>query len=288
MKIGVALGGGGAKGFAHIGILEAIKEEGIQIDIFCGTSIGALIGATYCAGKERKLIKKISDIELFNILSLLSPTVAKDGFFSGKGIIKLISEVIHHRNIEELPKPFAAISVDLIKSEKVVFDSGPLETALRASSSIPLIFNPVKINDQVLVDGALIDPVPVSTAHALGADFVIAIDLFKNKNIHENMHIETGFFKKYMRSVSQNIPALDSFNLKGKAMGMTEISIETLSVIQRELADAHMRTHPPEFLFTPPVKNIGILDFHNGDDEIERCYHWAKKKMPKLIEALSI
>ncbi|MCZ6468830.1 MAG: patatin-like phospholipase family protein, partial [Candidatus Dadabacteria bacterium] len=143
MKIGLALGGGGAKGFAHLGVMEVLTEAGIEFDVVAGTSIGALIGAVYVSGNLDKLERFATNIGITDIPFLLGPTWPKGGLFSGKYIEKLFDEFIHLENIEDLKKPFAAVSVDLNKAEVVTFTSGNLKRAIRASSSIPGLFKPV-------------------------------------------------------------------------------------------------------------------------------------------------
>jgi NTE family protein len=178
-KIGLALGSGGARGFAHLGVIKALKDAGIPIHLIAGSSMGALVASFYGAGLDMDRLYKLSTA--FKRKYFLDFTVPKMGFISGKKVKEFIKVFTHGKNIEELSIPIGIVATDLLTGEKVVFQTGPVADAVRASISIPGIFVPEKYNGRLLVDGGVSDRVPVSVAKEMGADIVIAVDVSRVK-----------------------------------------------------------------------------------------------------------
>lgn len=182
-KIGLALGSGGARGFAHLGVIKVLKEEGIPIDLIAGSSMGALVGSFYGAEQDIDRLYKMS--KFFRRKYYLDFTVPKMGFIAGKRVKELIRIFTFGKKLEELKIPVGIVATDIVSGEKVVFTEGPIAEAVRASISIPGIFVPEKINGRLLVDGGVIDRVPVSVVKEMGADVVIAVDVSQVKNRFE-------------------------------------------------------------------------------------------------------
>ncbi len=174
-KIGLALGSGGAKGFAHIGVLKALEAAGIPIDYIAGSSIGALTAALYGVGHRHESMRKMA--LTFRRDVYLDFIIPKMGIISGKKLTELIKLMTHQKRFEDSTLPIRIVATDLIKGEKVIFQKGLLYEAVRASISIPGIFVPVKRGDQLLVDGGVIDRVPISVVRDMGADLVIGVDV---------------------------------------------------------------------------------------------------------------
>ena len=174
-KIGIALGSGSARGFAHIGVLKALEENNISVDIVTGSSAGALVGGLYCCGIKPEMIKNIAiqvDKKLW-----MDFTVSRRGILKGDKIEEILKLLTGGRNIEKLNKKMAIVATDLQKGEKVIFTEGPVYKAIRSSISIPGVFEPVNHKDRVLVDGGVVDRVPISLTKDIGADIVIAVDV---------------------------------------------------------------------------------------------------------------
>lgn len=174
-KIGLALGSGGARGFAHLGVIKVLKDEGIPIHLIAGSSMAALVGSFYAAGIEINRLYKLSTA--FKRKFFLDFTVPKMGLITGKKVKEFIKIFTHGKNIEELSIPLGVVATDLLTGERVVFKSGPISEAVRASISIPGIFVPVKYRGRLLVDGGVSDRVPASVAKEMGADIIIAVDV---------------------------------------------------------------------------------------------------------------
>jgi len=206
LKVGLALGGGGARGLAHIGILKVLERENIPIDLITGTSMGAIIGGVYALKKDisaiEKIAEKYSKISEFNIDFSFSEKERKDKPFflkkmsdflkkgyllnlelrkkyinDGEGVKKIIKDLVGDRVFTDTKIPFAAVAADLAKGEKVILDQGKLFDALLASASIPGMFPPVIVNKKILVDGGIVDVVPIQAAQSLGANFIIAVSV---------------------------------------------------------------------------------------------------------------
>ena len=175
LKIGLALGGGAAKGFAHIGVIKMLEASGIHPDVVAGTSAGSVVGALYASGMDAFQMQqvafgldeaKIRDVQLFG-----------DGLVRGRALENYVNQLVHNQPIQKLKMPFAAVATQLETGQRAVFISGNTGQAVRASSSIPGVFEPVAINGKHYVDGGVVSPIPVDAAHQLGADFVIAVDI---------------------------------------------------------------------------------------------------------------
>jgi NTE family protein len=174
-KIGLALGSGSARGFAHVGVLKVLKEENIPVDLIAGSSIGALVGTLYGAGSDIDRLYRLA--KLFKRKYYTDFVVPKMGLIAGKRIKEFMKVMTFGKKLEELDIPVAVVATDLSTGEKVIFTEGQIDNAVRASISIPGIFVPERIGDRLFVDGGLVERVPVSVARKLGADIVIGVDV---------------------------------------------------------------------------------------------------------------
>ncbi len=260
MKLGLALGGGGAKGFAHLGVLEVLSEAGIEFDVVSGTSIGALIGAVYVSGNMGNLKDFATNLSMTDLPFMLGPTWPKGGLFSGNYIEELVDKFVDVENVEDLQKPFAAVSVDLNKAEVVTFKSGNLKRAIRASTSIPGVFKPVIYEDKILVDGGVLESVPLDAVRTLGADFIVAVDLLSEISGNHNFDI-------------------------GKP-SLIEIVQRSSIVAQRKITEYKFKENPPDVVIRPPLSEVGVMDFHRGGPIVEIGRETAKKALPELLEKI--
>ncbi|GAB5380666.1 MAG: hypothetical protein Alis3KO_19980 [Aliiglaciecola sp.] len=177
MKIGLALGSGAARGWAHIGIIQALEELGIKIDVVAGCSIGAYVGAAYTSDKLEPLAEWASSLSEWQVLGLMGVGIRKGGLASGFRVFKALEENFCAKSFEELSKPLGVVATDLYSGKEVSFTQGPIPSAVRASCAIPALFPPVAYEGRWLVDGAVVNPVPVNLCRQLGADFVFAVNL---------------------------------------------------------------------------------------------------------------
>ncbi len=179
IKIGLALGGGAARGFAHIGVIKALEAQGIVPDIVVGTSAGSVVGALYAAGNTGFELQKLAlDMDEANISDWAMPLFNKSsGVIKGDALQAFINKAVHNVPMEKLKIPFGAVATDLANGKPILFQRGNTGQAVRASSSVPSVFQPVKIGDRSYVDGGLVAPVPVRFAREMGADFIIAVNI---------------------------------------------------------------------------------------------------------------
>lgn len=254
MKMGIALGGGGAKGYAHIGVLRAFSEAGIEFDAVSGTSIGALVGAVYAAGKLPRLEDASLKYGFRDIPFLLGPTWPARGLFSGNYVERLLREIIGIDDIEDLGKQFAAVAVDVNRAEVVTFTSGSLRTAVHASMAIPGLFKPVVQGDMLLVDGGVLEPVPVKVLRELGADVIVAVDLLGNFSGDRTMADFT----------------------------LVDIIQRSSIIAQKRLTEYSFRECPPDVVISPRLLHVRVLDFHRGRSIIEVGREAAESAVPGL------
>lgn len=194
-KIGLALGSGGARGFAHLGVIKTLLDEEIPIDMIAGSSMGAMVGCFYGAGLDIERLYNLSKV--FKRKYYLDFTIPKMGFIAGNRIKDLIRIFTQGRKIEELDIPVRVVATDITNGEKIVFHDGPIADAVRASISIPGIFVPEKYNGKLLVDGGVVDRVPVSVVEEMGADIIIAVDVSTVK-LHTDI---TSIYDVIMQSI---------------------------------------------------------------------------------------
>jgi len=245
-KIGLALGGGAARGMAHIGVLEVLEKEGIPIDMIAGTSAGAAIGALYAQGKSAGQIKKLAtEIGWVQFFSLVDFALPKSGFIEGTKIKKLLQSVIGDIDFSDLSIPMACVATDIESGEEVVINQGPVLEGVRASISVPVIFTAVKREDRYLVDGGLVNPVPVSTVRKMGADFVIAVNVVPPMGV-----------KSRRKSKKTKQPGMFHVMLQS-------IYIASYAVVKTDLEKA-------DIVIEPQLPNIGFGDFHRTRECIEQ------------------
>jgi NTE family protein len=213
MKIGLALGSGAARGWAHIGVIQALEEMGIEIDVVSGCSIGSYVGATYASGKLIELAEWVESLTEWQVFALMGVGFQKGGLVNGLKVFKALQENFSYETFEELKKPFAAVATDLYSGREVNFISGSVIEAVRASCAIPGLFPPLLFDNRWLVDGGVVNPVPVNMCRMLGADIVIAVNLsadFRPQSIvnnlidHGNNQKKTSdFFKRSHQQIQQ-------------------------------------------------------------------------------------
>ena len=289
MKVGIALGGGGAKGFAHIGVLDALDRAGIKFDMVAGTSIGALVGAVYASGNLHELERVSRKYGMKDLPFLLGPTWPRKGLFSGNYIERLLGDIARVKNIEDLEKPFAALAVDLNKAETVTFTRGNLYKAVHASMCIPGLFKPVIDGDRILVDGGVLEPVPLSALRHLGADVVVAVDLLSNLTPVGAAPEKAPVFAEYIRFLAERF-YMEGLMEKERESGITASLVDIIQrssiIAQRRLTEYNFRDNPPDVVIDPPLSNIKVLDFHRGESIIDSGRRAAEKAIPELRNIL--
>jgi NTE family protein len=220
---------------------------------------------------------------------LLGPTWPRKGLFSGNYIERLLGDIARVKNIEDLGKPFAALAVDLNKAEAVTFTRGNLYKAVHASMCIPGLFKPVIDGDRILVDGGVLEPVPLSALRRLGADVVVAVDLLSNLTPVETAPERTPVFTEYIRFLAERF-YMEGLMEKERESGITASLVDIIQrssiIAQRRLTEYNFRDNPPDVVIDPPLSNIKVLDFHRGESIIDSGRRAAEKAIPELRNIL--
>ena len=298
--IGLALGGGAARGFAHIGVLQTLAAHGIVPDVIVGTSIGAVVGGCYAARQLDGLESWARALKVRSIFSYLDVSLSGSGLINGNHLATKLTEALTDERIEDLPLRFAAIATEFNTGHEIWLTRGRLADALRASYALPGIFPPVKIGGRWLVDGALVNPVPVSAARALGARLVIAVnlnaDLFGRGTIIADhgsdqddddaaaeLAKKTGMLGLFGsdRSLRRKV-----FGTRGRP-GIPTVMVEAFNVMQDRITRARLAGDPPDVLVTPRLGKIGLFDFHRGADAIKIGAEAAEKALEGITEAIA-
>lgn len=274
-KIALALGGGAARGWAHIGVLKALDEEGIEVGMIAGTSIGALVGGCYLAGKLDELETFARSLTMRRIAGLLDFAIGGGGLFGGLRLTKRMQEHLQDISIENLDRPFVAVATEVNSGHEVWIGEGSLITAIRASYALPGIFEPIKSNNRTLMDGALVNPVPVSVCRAYEQQLVVAV------NLNYDLYGRSAVIKH--RADNQ---AIDNQPQAARhattRLGMTGVMVQAFNIIQDRISRARLAGDPPDLALHPKLNDIGLSEFHRAGEAIDRGYHETKSRLSEL------
>jgi len=278
-KIGLALSSGVGRGWAHIGVLQALDELGVEVDVISGTSIGALVGGLYLADHLDTLETWARNLNRMRIMRLLDLSVSQGGILAGKRLARLLTENVGHLAIEHLPKPFTAVATELDTGHEIWLRQGPMVESLQASYALPGVFPPVELDGHRLVDGALVNPVPVSVCRVMGARLVIAV------NLNADM-IGKGARKEKKREEGGTLLA----QLFGRSEdpGLFDVMATALNILQDRLGRSRLAGDPPDVTIAPRVGHIGLLEFDKAEELIELGREAVERSKPFLEEALAV
>jgi NTE family protein len=303
-SLGLVLGSGAARGFAHIGVLRALATRGIVPDIVVGTSIGALVGGCYANGQLDMLEQWTRSLTMRRIIGYLDVRIGGAGIISGGRLANRLQTTIGEKLIEELPVRFAAIATEIGTGHEIWLARGSLSLALRASYALPGIFPPVCIGRRWLVDGALVNPVPVSVARAFGARVVVAVNLDADRfgrgatiasdgadpGDDEDLAAPGGSRRRRgLRGIFGAERALKRQFLDGPARpGFSTVMVEAFNIMQDRLTRMRLAGDPPDVHITPRIGHISWLDFHRAKEAIEVGRDATEKALDSISEALAV
>ena len=286
-RIGLALGSGSARGWAHIGAIDALTGAGIEPEIVCGTSIGALVGAAYVAGR-------LADLRLIDV------RFSGGGLIDGKEVVEFLRRLGIAAPIESYARIFAAIATDLATGREIWLQSGPIHEAVRASISLPAIFSPTRIDDQWLVDGGLSNPVPVSVCRALGAEVIIAINL--NGDLlgrrfeaepdasaataaapvsHEFLDRVLSHLPAPMREQTAQIAA-QLLPQQSSAPGYFDVLANSINIMQDHITRTRLAGEPPHVMLLPRLRDMGLMEFDRAKEAIAEGRICVEQALPML------
>lgn len=315
IKVGLALGSGAARGWAHIGVLRALHEIGIEPQVVTGTSIGSLVGGAYSMGRLDELEKWVRDMDRWQVFNLMDFAFSSGGVVSGERVFNFAREKFGSVPVEELKIRFAAIATDLYTGREVWLKKGDVYDVARASCAMPGLLSPKPLNNRWLVDGALVNPVPVSLCRALEAEFVIAVHLNSQLNVQapklpaqdlspqglteqveheeekqlsekvkaEDENPEHGF-KGFLAQGQNYFDTLkQKFKKDHETPGVMGVMAGAIDIMQERITKARMAGDPPDILLQPKLGHIGILEFERGKEGIDIGYE-TTLRMRDLIE----
>jgi NTE family protein len=296
--IGLALGGGAARGFAHIGVIRTLEAHGIVPDVIVGTSIGAVVGGCYAAKEMDNLDNWARTLTVRGVLGYLDISLSGSGLIGGGHLAAQLEAGLKESRVEDLPIRFAAIATEFNTGHEIWLTRGRLSNALRASYSLPGIFPPVLIGGRWLVDGALVNPVPVSAARALGARLVIAVnlnsDLFGRGTIIANhgpdendITAEPPKVNGFRRMFSGERSLRRQFFGRRGRPGLPTVMVEAFNVMQDRITRARLAGDPPDVLISPRLGGIGWFDFHRAAEAVAIGSEATTKALDAVSEAVT-
>lgn len=274
--IGLALGGGAARGWAHIGVLRALDEAGIKIDMIAGTSIGALVGGCYLAGKLDELEEFALGLTKRRIFGLLDFHIGGAGLFGGMRLTQRMREHMDGVTFEGLDRPFVCVAAEIDTGHEIWLSSGHMINAMRASYALPGVFEPVRLNGRLLVDGALVNPCPVSVCRAYEKRVVVAV------NLAHDLFGRSAVIKVKADESDNDNGELETPSARSQRLGITGVMVEAFNIIQDRISRARMAGDPPDLMLSPELGPIALTDFHRAREAIDLGYEATMSRLAEL------
>jgi len=291
MNIGLALGSGSSRGWSHIGVIKALSEQGIVPDIICGTSIGALVGASYAFGNLDKLEDWACSLTKLETAKFIEINTSLSGFVNTERFHHFLNEYVagDTQQIESCSSKYAAVSTDLESGREVWLTKGSVLEAVWSSISLPGLFPAIKNNDKWLIDGGLVNPVPVSVCRALGADIVIAVNLngdIVGKHFQKPkkpIKKENGLIEKITDIVSEYAtPLFSRKEPEDQPPNLFEAVAGSINITQDRITRSRMAGDPPDILLNPKLSHIGLLEFYRANEAISEGKQCVQRMLPEI------
>ncbi len=297
-RIGLALGSGVARGWCHIGILRAFSEAGLKPDVIAGTSIGAVVGGCYAAGKLDDLEEFARGLTKRRLLSMLDLTFS-GGILGGARLREKLEATLGGHTVESLPIAFAAVATELSSGHEIWLRRGSLSHAVIASYAMPGLFEPARVDGRILVDGALVNPIPVSVCRALGADIVIAIGLVSDSMFRGTVMADRRVEEDAVATLAEEAEAqpaswapgglsprafLSRYMRRGRgdAPGIASVMVDSFAIIHDRIARSRLAGDPPDILINARLDQFGLFEFHRAAELIAIGSDTAKRWLPEI------
>ncbi len=304
-RFGLALGSGAARGWAHIGVLQGLQEAGHEPDIVCGTSMGALVGAAYVTGRLSALNDWARALTWQEMISLLDVRLTGGGLIDGNKIVALLHQLGISGAIEQAAIPYAAVATNLVTGREVWLRTGPLTETVRASIGMPGVLRPVKRSNDWLIDGGLVNPVPVSLCRALGAEIIVAVNLnsdlvgrrFQADDRPQEVSQSEPVGREFLGQLLEQVPAslrdhaarIASQLLPVQAMTPTyfEVLANSLNIMEDQITRTRLAGEPPHVMLAPQLGQIGPFEFHRAAEAIAEGRASLQQALPHLLRYLT-
>lgn len=273
-KIGLALGSGAAKGWAHIGVINALNKMGVKFDVVVGCSAGALVGAAYACHKLTEFEEWVTSFKSWDVMRLTDLSWRRGGLFQGDRVFNVVADLLAIDDIKDCPIRFATVATNLTTGRELWLTQGNLRQAIRASCSMPGLFSPVRFEGYWLVDGAVVNPLPISVARALGADVVIAVDLQHDVGLQ---HYDLGDFSE--RETGNKMPKNWKMAWQQRWLSLTsrgkdtppsafQIMRASIELLENRAKNNRLANDPPDIIIQPYCPHISLMDFHRAEEAI--------------------
>jgi len=302
-RIGLALGSGSARGWSHLGVIRALREAGIDIHLVSGTSMGAMVAGVFAAGFGDQLEDWARGLTWSDILGFMDVSFPRAGLFEGDRLMGYLVEKITDLRIEDLPVPFAAVATELNTGKEVCLREGSLMDAIRASMSMPGILTPFQRGADWLVDGGLVNPIPVSVCRQMGADVVIAVNLNSDIMGRRFLSRDRGRPGAQGKSaLSQKLASLLNGRLSSgqasvlkrfvqdqpdRGPSLIQVISKSVYIMQDRITRQRLASDPPDILISPHLAHIGLLEFNRGEESIEEGHRAMQLMIPVLQDLMA-
>jgi NTE family protein len=297
VKIGLALGGGAARGWSHIGVLRVLEEAGIVPDVIAGCSIGAVVGGCYAAGKLDELEAFATSLTKRRVMGLLDFHFSGAGLIAGGRLQRLLDQDLMDRRVETLPIKLCTIATELVSGHEIWLTRGPLVQAMRASYALPGVFDPVMIGGRWLMDGALVNPIPITAARALGADIVICVNLNGEVRVRgtviQSYDTETSDEQEIEEAMGESPRRWGIFPTskadkarKPNAPGLATVMVDAFNITQDRIARSRLAGDPPDIMIAPKLAKMGLFEFHRAQECVTLGRQATERALPDLLELL--
>ncbi len=288
-KVSLVLSGGGARGIAHIGVIEALEKRGFEIASIAGTSMGALVGGVYAAGKIKALKKWICSLDKMKVFHLVDFSFSTQGLIKGDRVFSKISEFVGDTQIENLRIPYVAVAVDILNKKEVIFESGSLYDAMRASVAIPTVITPVKFQDTFLVDGGILNNIPVNRIKRVKGDLLIAVNVNANvprielETETKNNQISENKYLKNIKIFQEQLQKISPFDQEEK-LGFFDLMNRTITLMTSQLTQLSLQKYAPDLLIQISHESCGAYDFYRAKEMVEVGYRAAESQIDAYLE----
>lgn len=282
--VSLVLGSGGARGMAHIGVIQCLQDKGYRIQYISGSSIGALVGGIYAAGKLDEYASWVSELDKADVLRLLDWSFARGGIFKGEKIIGVLKELVGDRNIEDMSIGFTAVATDLNSEREIWFNRGPLFDAIRASIAVPMVFEPIVSGERLLVDGGLINPVPIAPTLNNDSRLMIAVDLNTEPEGHlsadvsrlqtQSADTKNEYRLKLVKFIESMFPA-ESEKRPDEVPDIFDLMMRSMDAMQTTIARFRQAAYKPDIPINIPRDKCRFFEFYRARELIEFGYQRA-------------
>ena len=291
-RIGLALGSGAAKGWAHLGVIEVLARAGIPVDVVAGTSAGALVGAALALGRLQALHERVLQLTMREVYATVRLHFSRGGIVSGDGIMAELQRLGIRGDFSDTILPFAAVATDLLQGAEAWLREGDISSAIHASMAIPGIIAPVRRNGRWLLDGGLVNPVPVSLARAMGADMIIAVALDQDISLRHRLPAATSdpletmadYLPRFLAHPLRRV--LPDITRREQAPGYVDVVTGALDIMEAQITRARLAGEPPHVLIRPLLPHIGSFDFDRGEEVIAAGREAAEMALPHIERLL--